>query len=59
MANRKKLGGVSNDLGRSGKLIKIMMGRIRRNKFILASVIGMIFLIIMIILGVHFAKKKQ
>ncbi len=59
VANRKKLGGVGDDLGRSGKLIKTMMGRIRRNKFVLASVIGVIFLVIIIIMGVHFARKKQ
>jgi vesicle transport through interaction with t-SNAREs protein 1 len=58
-ANRKKLSGVGDDLGKSGKLIKTMMGRIRRNKFVLCSVIGLIFLVVIIIMGVHFAKKKQ
>lgn len=57
--NKKKLGGMSLDLGKSGKLIKTMMGRIQRNKFILLSVVGLIFLVIIIIMGVHFAKKKE
>jgi hypothetical protein len=59
VANRKKLGGIGDDLGKSGKLIKTMMGRIRRNKFVLFSVLAVIFLVIIIIAGVHFAKKKQ
>jgi uncharacterized membrane protein YhaH (DUF805 family) len=35
-----------------------MMGRIRRNKFVLFSVLGVIFLVVIILMGVHFAKKK-
>jgi len=47
------------DLGKSGKLVKTMMGRIRRNKFILFSILAAIFLVIIIIMGIHFAKKKS
>jgi uncharacterized membrane protein YhaH (DUF805 family) len=46
-------------LGKSGKLIKTMMGRVRRNKFILFSVLALIFLVIIIIVGVYFAKKNK
>ena len=55
--NKKKLGGIRDNLGKSTKLIKTMMGRIRRNKFVLFSVLGLIFLVILIILGVHFSRK--
>ena len=54
--NKKKLGSIRNNLSKSNKLIKTMMGRIRRNKFVLFSVLGLIFLIVLIILGVHFSK---
>lgn len=47
------------DLGKSGKLVGTMMNRIRRNKFVLFSVLAVIFLVIIIIAGVHFAKKKS
>ena len=57
--NKKKLGGMFIDLGKSGKLVKTMMGRIRRNKFILFSVLAIIFLVVIIIMGIHFAKKKS
>lgn len=57
--NRKKLGGVRDDLGKSGKLIKTMMGRIRRNKFVLFSVLALIFLVVIIIMGIYFSKRKQ
>ena len=50
---------MSVDLSKSGKLVKTMMGRIQRNKFILFSILGLIFLVIIIIMGVHFAKKKS
>ncbi len=59
VSNRKKLGGMSEDLGKSGKLIRTMMNRIRKNKFILFSILGLIFLVVIIILGVHFSKSKQ
>ncbi len=36
-----------------------MMNRIRRNKFVLMSVLGIIFLVVIIILGIHFSKQKQ
>ena len=54
--NKKKLGSIRNNLGKSSKLVKTMMGRIRRNKFVLFSVLGLIFLVVLIILGVHFSK---
>lgn len=57
--NRKKLGGANIDLGKSGKLVGTMMNRIRRNKFVLFSVLAVIFLVIIIVAGVHFAKKKS
>lgn len=50
---------MSTDLGKSGKLVKTMLGRIRRNKFVLFSVLGVIFLVVIIIMGVYFAKKKS
>jgi hypothetical protein len=59
IANRKKLSGVGDDLLKSGKIVKIMMNRIRKNKFILFSVAGLIFLIIIIIIGVKVSKSKQ
>ena len=55
--NKKKLGSIRDNLGKSNKLIKTMMGRIRRNKFVLFAVLGVIFLVVIIILGVHFSKK--
>jgi vesicle transport through interaction with t-SNAREs protein 1 len=59
VANRKKLGGIGDDLTKSGKIVRTMMNRIRKNKFILFSVLGLIFLVILIILGVHFSKNNQ
>ena len=57
--NRKKLRGMDDDLGKSGKLAKSMLNRIRKNKFILFSVLGLIFLVVIIILGIHFSKNKS
>lgn len=59
ISNRRKLGSAGEDLDRSGKLVRTMMNRIRRNKFVLMSVLGIIFLIILIILGIHFSKQKS
>ena len=56
--NRKKLRGMDDDLGKSGKLAKSMLNRIRKNKFILFSILGIIFLVVIIILGIHFSKKQ-
>jgi vesicle transport through interaction with t-SNAREs 1 len=56
--NRKKLGGIGDDLTKSGKVVRTMMNRIRKNKFILFSILGLIFLVIIIILGVHFSKQN-
>ena len=55
--NRKKMHGMDDDLAKSGKLAKSMLNRIRKNKFILFSILGLIFLVIIIILGVKFSKK--
>ena len=57
--NRKKLTGMDVDLGKSGKLAKQMLNRIRKNKFILFSILGLIFLVVIIILGIHFSKNKS
>lgn len=46
-------------MGKSGKLVKTMMNRIRKNKFILFSILGLIFLVIIILAGIHFSKKNQ
>jgi len=59
IANRKKLSGIGDDLTKSGKIVKTMMNRIRKNKFILFSVAGLIFLVIIIVIGVKVAKSKQ
>jgi t-SNARE complex subunit (syntaxin) len=53
------MAGMGDDLTKSGKLVRTMMNRIRKNKFILFSVLGVIFLVILIIVGVHFSKKNQ
>lgn len=52
------MGIINTDLGKSSKLVKTMFARIRKNKFILTAILSLIFLIIIIIMGVHFAKKK-
>lgn len=52
------MGIVNKDLGKSTKLIKTMFARIRKNKFVLIAVLSLIFLVIIIIMGVQFAKKK-
>jgi len=59
MANRKKLSGIGDDLTKSGKIVKTMMNRIRKNKFVLFSVAGLIFLVIIIVIGVKVAKSRQ
>lgn len=59
IANRKKLSGIGDDLVKSGKIVKTMMNRIRKNKFILFSVAGLIFLVIIIVIGVKVSKSKQ
>jgi t-SNARE complex subunit (syntaxin) len=56
--NRKKLLGIGDDLTKSGKIVKTMMNRIRKNKFILFSVVGLIFLVIIIVIGVKVSKSK-
>jgi hypothetical protein len=56
--NRKKMGGMGEKLSHSGQLVGTMMMRIRRNKFILFSVLGLIFLVAIIILGVYFSRRK-
>lgn len=55
--SKSKLGLIRGDLTQSLKIIKTMLGRVRRNKFILFAVLAVIFLIIIIVLGVHFSKK--
>lgn len=57
--NRKKLAGVGDDLTKSEKVVKSMMNRIRKNKFVLCSVVAVILLIIIIIIGVKVAKRQQ
>jgi hypothetical protein len=57
--NRRKMGGIGDDLGKSGKIVRTMMNRIRKNKFILFSVLGLIFLVIIILAGIHFSKQQQ
>ena len=57
--NRKKISGMGDDLTKSSKLAKNMLNRIRKNKFILFSVLGLIFLVVIIILGIHFSKKNN
>ena len=59
MANRKKLSGIGDDLTKSGKIVKTMMNRIRKNKFVLFSVAVLIFLVIIIVIGVKVAKSRQ
>ena len=59
MANRKKLSGIGDDLTKSGKIVKTMMNRIRKNKFVLFSVAGLIFFVIIIVIGVKVAKSRQ
>jgi len=56
--NRRKMGGIGDDLGKSGKIVRTMMNRIRKNKFILFSVLGLIFLVIIILAGIHFSKQQ-
>ena len=56
--NRRKLGGMGDDLLKSGKVIRTMMNRVRKNKFILFSVLGVIFLVFIIIMGIHFSKSN-
>ena len=58
IGNRQKLGLAGDDLDRSGKLIRSMMNTIRRNKFLLLSVIGLILLVILIILALNLSKDK-
>ena len=58
-ANRKKLSGMEDDLIKSGRIVKTMLNRIRKNKFVLFSIGGLIFLIVIIIIGVKVAKSKQ
>jgi len=58
-SNRKKLSGMGEDLVKSGKIVQTMMNRIRKNKFILFSIAGLIFLIVIIIVGVKVSKSKQ
>ena len=50
---------MSIDLGKSGKLVKTMMGRIQRNKFILFAVLGLIFLVIIIIMAFTLGKRSK
>ena len=59
ITNRKKISGMGDDLTKSSKLAKNMMNRIRKNKFILFSVLGLIFLVVIIILGIHFSKNND
>ena len=59
VANRKKISGMDVDLAKSGKLAKSMLNRIRKNKFILFSVLGLIFLVVIIIMGIHFSKNSN
>lgn len=53
------MSGVGDDLTKSGKIVRTMMNRIRKNKFILFSILGVIFLVVIILMGMHFAKKNE
>jgi len=53
------MGGIGDKLAHSGQLVSTMMMRIRRNKFILFSILGVIFLVAVIILGVYFSRRNK
>ncbi len=54
--DKEQLLGIRDTLTSSEKKVKRMMGRIRKNKFVLSSVVAVIFLVVIIILAIHFSK---
>ena len=55
-ANKERLIEMRDDIGSSERKIKGMMLRIRKNKVVLGGVLGLVTLIFIIVLVVHFKR---
>lgn len=55
-ANKERLIEMRDDIGSSERKIKGMMLRIRKNKVVLGGVLGLVALIFIIVLVVHFKR---